>query len=139
MRLSRRSLLAGGAALLAAGGALVLTGGFPAAIRAHFRDVFGEEIAAHPDTALFAEEFTHQLRAGGGKRDLLLVTYSRVKPRFMGPVWSHEREALQIAVEKFIQSSNVVRFHETGEDFAYDGLFDPPTTPCSNQMSVFWT
>lgn len=132
----RRLLVAGLAALAVAGLAFSLRPLLSGRIEVAIAEVFGPEIAAHPDTRRFIADFTEALgqgtALGGGvqaMRQLLLGATASL-------AGAGQPEYVRLAVDYFLRSTNAVRAHETGVAFEYVAFFDPYAAPCANQLSA---
>jgi hypothetical protein len=139
MTISRRGLFQAGAITVAGlGGYFILNGNTRTAIQAHLEEVFGADIAAHPDTAAFVNDFMAGTQNRLGDRFWQLSAYYRAKPQFLPPLTEDEQRIMDEVVQKFLQSTNVVKSFEENVEFKYIAMFDPHHRPCSNQMSSLW-
>lgn len=107
-------------------------------LRNHLEQVFSDIIAAHQGTSLFLDDFillahnriVYELSQQPG--------YSQEQLPALPPLPEVNQELLDEVVQKFLQSTNVVKVFERNQQFEYPGLFDPYYRPCSNQMSATW-
>lgn len=114
--ITRRGLGLAGVAALVAG---VLGARFydprPRQVRAILREEFGDAIAGADDAQAFTEAF---------------ITFSEA-------LGTTEIETVPTALT-FIQSTNVIRALETGDDLIFLGLEGPIEAPCQNPLSANW-
>ena len=137
MGLKRRHFLglflaAGGVAI----GAKFVTSGPEQVIRRALARSFGKSVADHPESTRFVDDFLVGYHHLANKE----TARSRLKNwalTFGLPLNSADELRAQI-VPLFLTSTNVVRASETGEDLSYVGLFDPYTSPCTNQLGANW-
>lgn len=138
--ITRRRLLGSAAAVGLLGGACgvgLARDGFTPFAEAVLTESFGGEIAGHAETARFLRDFRRGLVAGSGEAQAL------ARRMFFGlgldalpgtdAIAGPFREAL---VTMFLQSTNVIRHVEGGENLSYTGLFTPYGSPCGNMLSA---
>jgi hypothetical protein len=71
-----------------------------------------------------------------GDRFWQLSVYYRAKPQFLPPLIEDDQRIMDEVVQRFLQSTNVVKSFEENVEFKYIAMFDPHHRPCSNQMSA---
>jgi hypothetical protein len=137
IRLTRRHYIG---LCLAAGGAAfsykLVTSGPEQVIRRALVRSFGNQIANHSESTRFIEDFL----VGYHHRANQESPVSRMKNWAVtfGLPLNSPRELRDQIVPLFLTSTNVVRAVETGEDLNYVVLFDPYTSPCTNQLGANW-
>jgi hypothetical protein len=135
-KLTRRSLL-GAAAVI------VLTGGFlsgrrfpPGLVESELNRVFGWDIATHPESKRFMQDFLAvvdaQLSQANARESLL----TQLRLAVTGPTKVTQQRLLNTLSTRYVLSTNVVRHVEQGEPLQYYGLFDPYQTPCMNPLAA---
>lgn len=133
MSVTRRALLALGAAAAAGGGLFAWADGARAAFRGRIARDFGDEVAGAEATGRFLDDLV-PVRGYGLRAQMIFGA----RPVLFGAYADEVEAEMRWMLFAFLHSTNAARVAAVGGALDYAGLFDPYAAPCSNRLAAQW-
>lgn len=139
MRITRRALMAGGAAAVGGVAGWSLSSGFGDHILRIVGESFGPRFAATDGARTFVEDLLARLREDRPGEFVLEEVFYRVRPMVFPELLPQEKQVADLVATEFALASNVLQVIAGAEaEFEYYGLFSPATAPCRNPLGANW-
>lgn len=133
MRINRRTLILGAAAMLTAAAAAPGLMTTRRAFRRILAQNFAPDIVAHPETDRFLDSLIARLDWPEGVAER--VFWVR---QFTGLSNIDPSQIDALVLTAFVKETTVVRAEEVGADMLFLGVANPLENPCNNPLSSMW-
>jgi hypothetical protein len=136
MRVTRRGLMVGTAAVAAVAALPLARQGSHAHVMGLIRRQFGRAVAEDPQTAEFARDYVRR-RLEPRKEGPMVEAFLDYGLDRTGLMRDKVQELDDDIVRSFVQSTNVLDVADGRARLDYAGFFDPYDRPCQNPLTVF--